>query len=90
MPGRRVATEQKNLRTKTIGGYRAVYDPAGDRRKPWLVEQRVGAGKQWTPVMTYGDGPARYAHREHAVNCAWNMDHFNEICSGRLKARKPS
>lgn len=75
----------KNLRTKTIGGFRAVHYPDFDRRRPWIV-QRFSRGA-WRLVMTYSDGPARFYEREHAINCAWNMEHFYAICTQRVKAR---
>jgi hypothetical protein len=79
----------KNLRTKTIGDFRAIYDPDGDAIHPWLVQRRSGRGG-WGPEMTYKDGPARFAKRDHAINCAWNLAHFDEICAGRLKERNES
>lgn len=41
----------------------------------------------WRDVPTYRNGPARYADRDLAINCAWNLAHFTSICSGRCKAR---
>jgi hypothetical protein len=41
----------------------------------------------WSDVPTFGSGPARFADRDFAINCAWNLAHFTSICSGRCKAR---
>jgi hypothetical protein len=71
---------------RTFENFRVVYDPKGDARRPFLVERQDVPGK-WEPEPTYKAGPARFACRQFAENCAWNLEHFASICAGRSTER---
>jgi hypothetical protein len=76
-----------NHRTKTVGEYRALHDPSGDRRRPWFVQRRSEKNGPWEDVQTYRAGPARFRERDLAINCAYNLEHFIAICQGRVKSK---